>query len=77
MNGNVKRKSNIRAIQETAVRPTHERMQQEMREQMIAESAYFRAHKCGFAGDPLRDWLEAEDEIDRLLRNGFCSPDYP
>jgi len=42
----------------------------EMREQMIAESAYYRARGRGFmAGDELQDWLAAEDEIDRLLLN--------
>jgi len=45
-------------------------LQPEMREQMIAESAYYRARGRGFmAGDELQDWLAAEDEIDRLLLN--------
>lgn len=41
------------------------------RESLIARSAYFRAEKRGFApGGELRDWLEAELEIDALLRAG-------
>lgn len=41
----------------------------EQRYQMIAEAAYFRAEKHGFAGgDVAHDWLEAEVEIDRMLQ---------
>lgn len=41
----------------------------EERYQMIAKAAYFRAEKRGFAsGDTARDWLEAEAEIDRMLK---------
>lgn len=42
----------------------------EQRREMIAEAAYFRAEHNGFSGDALRNWLEAEAEIDRLLREG-------
>jgi hypothetical protein len=39
------------------------------RQQMIAEAAYFRAERRGFnGGDPVRDWCEAEAEIDARLR---------
>jgi hypothetical protein len=39
------------------------------RRQMIAEAAYFRAERYGFSGgDALRDWCEAEAELDALLR---------
>ena len=42
----------------------------DMREQMIAESAYYRAEKRGFnGGNAMLDWLSAEDEINRLLLN--------
>jgi len=35
---------------------------------MIAQAAYHRAEKRGFAsGDPLADWLEAETGIDKQL----------
>jgi hypothetical protein len=39
------------------------------RRQMIAEAAYYRAEKRRFSGgEDLRDWLEAEAEVDRRLR---------
>lgn len=35
---------------------------------MISEAAYYRAEQRGFrGGDPERDWLEAEAEVDALL----------
>lgn len=37
--------------------------------QMIAEAAYFKAERRGFkGGDAVRDWCEAEAEIDARLR---------
>ena len=40
----------------------------EERRQVIAVAAYHKAERRGFApGDDLRDWIEAEREIDRLL----------
>lgn len=40
----------------------------EVRAQMIAEAAYYRAEARGFEpGRDLEDWLEAEAQIDRLL----------
>jgi hypothetical protein len=39
------------------------------RHQIIALAAYYRAEQRGFVnGDPLRDWLEAEAEVTRRLR---------
>jgi uncharacterized coiled-coil DUF342 family protein len=39
------------------------------RQQMIAEAAYFRAERRGFnGGDAVRDWCEAEAEVDTRLR---------
>ena len=39
------------------------------RQQMIAEAAYFKAERRGFSGgDAMRDWCEAEAEIDAQLR---------
>jgi len=39
------------------------------RQSMIAESAYYRAEKRGFAsGKELEDWLAAENEINALTR---------
>jgi hypothetical protein len=43
----------------------------DVRRRMIAEAAYFRAEARGFqAGDSLRDWLEAEAEVDAILQEG-------
>ena len=40
----------------------------EERARMVAEAAYFRAQRRGFGnGDPARDWVEAEAEIDAML----------
>jgi len=45
----------------TAVNP-------EERYKMIAEAAFLRAERRGFVdGDDLRDWLDAEREIDQML----------
>lgn len=39
------------------------------RERMIAEAAYYRAERRGFApGAEVDDWLAAEAEIEALLR---------
>ena len=38
------------------------------RHEMIAREAYLRAEQRGFqGGDPMIDWLEAEEEVDRML----------
>jgi hypothetical protein len=48
---------------------TRDNVDEDKRQQMIAEAAYFRAEKSGFLGDdPLRDWREAEAEIDAQLQ---------
>jgi len=45
----------------------------EEQRRMIAEAAYFRAERRGFAvGGELDDWVQAEAEIDRLAEFG-CS----
>lgn len=37
------------------------------REQMIAEAAYFRAERRGFApGNEMSDWLQAEADVERV-----------
>ena len=44
------------------------------RDCMIAEAAYYRAEKRGFdGGDAVRDWLEAEREIDGVFNEGALS----
>lgn len=41
----------------------------DQRQHMIEEAAYYRAERRGFhGGDPLQDWLEAEAEIERMMR---------
>ena len=38
------------------------------RQKLIAQAAYFRAEKRGFApGCELQDWIEAEAEVQRLI----------
>jgi hypothetical protein len=40
------------------------------REQWIAEAAYFRAERRGFApGNEISDWLDAEADVERMLEN--------
>lgn len=41
----------------------------EQRYRMICDAAYFRAERRGFVGgNAVQDWLDAESEIDELLR---------
>jgi hypothetical protein len=43
------------------------------RQRLIAEAAYFKAQQRGFnGGDAVRDWCEAEVEIDARLRQLDC-----
>jgi len=43
----------------------------EERYKLIAHHAYLRAERRGFApGNEVDDWLQAESEVDRLLRRG-------
>lgn len=52
--------------------PTHPASRDEAcpREQMIAEAAYFRAERRGFApGNEMSDWLQAEADVEGILRN--------
>ncbi|MGC8520630.1 MAG: DUF2934 domain-containing protein [Steroidobacteraceae bacterium] len=49
--------------------PTAVTVAEDVRRAMIAEAAYFHAQRRGFAqGDEVQDWLQAEAEIDALLR---------
>ncbi len=41
---------------------------QEMRHQLIADAAYFRAEKYGYSGNAVDHWLMAEIEIDLMLK---------
>ena len=47
----------------------------EQRVALIAEAAYFRAQRRGFApGHEISDWLEAEAEVDASLLRGAAEP---
>jgi predicted nucleic acid-binding Zn-ribbon protein len=49
--------------------PFDDTVTNDQRRQMIAEAAYFRAQRRGFAGgDAVRDWCEAEAEVEARLR---------
>lgn len=57
--------------------PTARRLQvtAEARRTMIAEAAYLRAERRGFApGQETEDWLAAEIEVDALLRSEHGGP---
>ena len=42
----------------------------ELRYRMVAEAAYYRAEKHGFTADKtMKDWLDAESDIDRMLNS--------
>ena len=59
------------ARQATAKKPPRKRdkkMNAETRHSLIAEAAYYRAEQEGFSGDALQYWLDAEIEIDGLLK---------
>lgn len=48
---------------------------EEARRAMIAQAAYLRAERRGFApGNEEEDWLAAEAEVDALLRAGHGRP---
>ena len=52
---------NLRELAETSLAP-------EEREQMISETAYYRALSRGFEGNQmLDDWFEAEKIVDEML----------
>jgi Protein of unknown function (DUF2934) len=58
-----------RARKSPTVAKTRVKVTAEARRALIAESAYLRAERRGFApGHEAEDWLAAEAEIDALLR---------
>ncbi len=58
-----------KTAQAVAEQPNCPLVAPEERYRMIAEAAYYRAEKRGFAGgDMAEDWCEAEAEIDRILQ---------
>ena len=49
--------------------PTAVAVSEDVRRGMIAEGAYLRAERRGFApGHEAQDWLDAETEVDALLK---------
>ena len=58
----------ITALESAQPEPAY--MTADLRQQMIRDAAYCRAERRGFSkGDSVQDWMEAEVEIDRMLRN--------
>jgi hypothetical protein len=53
----------------TAKAPAYDAVSEDVRRGMIAEGAYLRAERRGFAhGHEAEDWLAAEAEVDALLK---------
>jgi len=67
--GNVERSKMMVTKQASSTRTqAQERVDVDMRHAMIAQAAYFRAERRGFAdGGQFDDWVEAEREITRIL----------
>jgi hypothetical protein len=60
----------------TAMVSTSIEISEDVRRGMIAEAAYLRAERRGFTGGPdqeREDWLNAEAEVDALLKAGHGS----
>lgn len=50
---------------------TNQTMTADQRYSMIQTAAYLRAEKRGFqGGDPVQDWVDAEREVDAMLKAG-------
>lgn len=61
--------SAARNVAQESVAEKHSPVTAEERYRMIAEAAYFRAEKRGFlGGNVAEDWLQAEAEIDQMLK---------
>ena len=61
--------ASARAPKSVAEQPVRVALSAEERRAMIAENAYLRAERRGFApGHETEDWLAAEAEVDTLLR---------
>lgn len=51
--------------------PIRSNVSEDARRAMVAQAAYLRAERRGFApGGELEDWMAAEAEVDALLRAG-------
>ena len=61
--------STPRVRKKAAAPPTEVKVSEDVRRGMIAEAAYLRAERRGFApGGEHEDWLAAEAEVDALLK---------
>ena len=59
----------VRSRKSSSTTPARAQLSPDARHALIAESAYLRAERRGFApGHETEDWLEAEAEVDALLR---------
>ena len=64
-----------RARKSPSDKPTRVEVTPEARRALIAETAYLRAERRGFApGQETEDWLAAEAEVDALLKVEQSSP---
>jgi len=64
-----------RARKSPTDKPARVEVTPEARRALIAETAYLRAERRGFApGHETEDWLAAEAEVDALLKVGQGSP---
>jgi Protein of unknown function (DUF2934) len=62
-----------RAKRTSAKAPARVTVSEDVRRGMIAEGAYLRAERRGFAsGHEEEDWLAAEAEVDALLKAGHA-----
>ena len=50
-----------------AERGNGQAMSADQRQHYIQVAAYYIAERGGFSGDPLDDWVRAEQEVDRLI----------
>ncbi|MGN6451489.1 MAG: DUF2934 domain-containing protein [Steroidobacteraceae bacterium] len=59
----------VRPRSSSATTPAPAQLSPDLRHALIAENAYLRAERRGFApGHETEDWLEAEAEVDALLK---------
>jgi hypothetical protein len=59
----------VRPRNSSATTPAPAQLSPDLRHALIAENAYLRAERRGFApGHETEDWLEAEAEVDALLK---------
>jgi len=68
--GKVAKKKTVAVGKPTAGKARRRVLTPEQRYRLIAEAAFLKAERRGFeGGDPLRDWLEAEKEVEISLND--------